>query len=116
MLQSKYNVGSLDRRITFQQKVFSVDASNQKKITGWENISVNPTVYASVDEVNGSEAIQAEQLNGLKTSTFIIRYREDLSSENRIIYNGEKFDMRPPLEIGRKQYLKIIAISGGKYT
>ncbi len=116
MLQSKYKVGSLDKRVTFQQKIFDVDESNQKTITGWENIATNPTVFASVDETNGSEVIQAEQLNGLKTSIVHIRYRSDLTSENRMIYNGEKYDIKPPLEIGRKQYLKIIAVSGGKYT
>lgn len=116
MLQSKHNIGSMDRRVTFQEPLFSVDASNQKKITGWQNITTNPTVFANVDEVSGSEAIQAEQLNGLKASTFIIRYREDLSNENRILYSGEKYDIHVILEVARKRGLKIIAVSGGKYT
>ena len=116
MLQSKTKIGSLDRRITFQEKVFSVDASNQKKITGWQNIDSNPTVFASVDEVSGSEVIQAEQLEGLKTSNFIIRYRTDLSTENRITYNGEKYDIHVILEVSRKRFMKIVAVCGGKYT
>src|SRR6478609_1828435 len=116
MLSVKQNIGPLDRRITFQQKVFGTDESNQKLITGWEDIDDNPEVWASVDEVSGTEVIQANQLNGLETASFIIRYRTDLTVENRIVYDGFYWDIHSILQVGRKRFLRIVAESGGQYT
>lgn len=116
MLSHKEQIGRLDRRITFQQKVYGTDESNQKLITGWENISTTPTVYAQVDEQSGSEVIQANQLNGLETASFTVRYRTDLTIENRIVYDGFYWDIHSILQVGRKRFLRIMAESGGQYT
>lgn len=116
MLNVRENIGRLDRRITFQQKVYGTDASNQKLITGWENISTTPTVYAQVDELSGQEVIQAQQLTGLETASFLIRHRSDLTIENRIVYDGTYWDIHAIHQVGRKRFLKIVAESGGQYT
>lgn len=116
MLDVRENIGSLDRRITFQQKVTSTDESNQELVTGWEDIASTPTVYASVNETSGSEVIQAQQLNGLETAVFTIRYRTDVNVLHRIVYDGVYWDIHAIHEIGRKRFLRIIAESGGQYT
>ena len=116
MLSVKSNIGALDRKITFQEKVYAVDESNQKTIVGWQDIPTTPTVYAQVDEHSGAEVIQGQQLTGLKTSTFTIRYRNDITIENRILYNGGKYDLHVIVEVARKRYLKCISESGGHYS
>jgi len=117
MLASKQPIAALDKRITFQQKIIVVDPdSNQKDIVGWEDIPTTPTVYAQVDEQAGDEAIQADQLTGLKKNTFTVRYRNDITIENRILYNGAPFDIHSISELSRKRFLKIVAESGGHYT
>lgn len=117
MLASKQSIGALDKRITFQEKIFTIDIdSNQKRIDGWQDILTTPTVYAQVDEQAGNEVIQADELTGIKVNTFIVRYRNDITIEHRIIYNDGKFDIHSISEVGRKRFLRISAESGGQYT
>lgn len=116
MLSAKQTIGALDRRITFQQKVYAVDESNQKTIVGWQDIPTTPTVYAQVDESTGNEVIQGEQLTGLKMSTFTIRYRNDITIENRILYNGDKYDIHVIVAVSRKRFLRCSSESGGQYS
>jgi SPP1 family predicted phage head-tail adaptor len=116
MLSAKEHIGRLDRRITFKQKVTGTDESNQEKVLGWEDIDTSPTVWASVEENSGSENIQANQLRGVETAVFTIRYRTDISVLNVIVYQGLKWDIHFIGELGRKRFLKIVAESGGQYS
>ena len=116
MLQSKIKVGELDRKITIQKKVYSTNASNERNVTGWTNIDLFPNPWANVQESFGSEPVQADQVVGLKTSIFIIRYRTDVTIENRILHRDDTYNIVDILEIGRKGFLKIVAESGGQFT
>jgi SPP1 family predicted phage head-tail adaptor len=109
-------IGRMDKRITFQQKVYGTDASNQRKVTGWENIDTAPTVWAEIIERSGVEVLQADQLNGLTIAEIRIRHRTDLTIENRAVYNDKNYDIQAILEMGRKKYLRLICESGGQYT
>lgn len=115
MLQHKEEIGRLDRRITIQKKIFGTDASNQHLVTGWEDIETNPEVWANVEEKSGTEVFQADQLVGLTVAQFTIRYRTDVTIQNRIVYNSKYYDIQAILEIGRKRFLKITCESGGQY-
>lgn len=115
MLNHKEQIGRLDKRITFQQEVIGVNASNEDEESGWENIDTAPIVWASVDERSGSEVYQAEKLTGLTVAVFVIRFRTDITVKNRIIYNGQKWDIQSILLGARKSFLKITAESGGEY-
>lgn len=116
MLSVKQNIGALDRRITFQQAVTTTDASNQRKTTGWENIGTTPTVCASVSEKTGNEINQADQLVGVQTKEFVIRYREDLNIQMTVVYNSVRYDIQSIVEVGRHRYLVISTESGGQYV
>ena len=116
MLSSKEEIGKMDRKILFQKKILGTDASNQQKVTGWENIDSSPRAWAKVDENSGTEVNQADQLVGVKSTTFTIRYRDDVTIENRIVYNGGNYDIHTLLQLSRKRFLKIIATGGGQYT
>jgi SPP1 family predicted phage head-tail adaptor len=110
-------IGSFDKRVTFQQKIVGTDASNQEKPLGWENIPSNATVWAHVEENSGSEVFQADQLHGLTVATIFIRYRTDLSIQNRAVYNGKNYDIHAITEWGgRRNYLKLTCESGGHYA
>lgn len=116
MLQSKEQVGKLDRKITFQKKILGVNASNEDAETGWEDITPNPDVYANVEEKSGSEAYRAEKLTAVTVAVFSIRHRTDLNEKMRIIYNSRKYDIQAIIFGARKGYLKITAESGGEYV
>lgn len=115
MLQHSETIGRLDKKVTFQQKIFTTDASNQHKVTGWEDIETNPEVWAQVDYKTGSEAFQSDQLVAVKTASIGIRYRTDLTTENRVIVDNEIFDILTIIEVGRKRFLRLTCESGGQY-
>jgi SPP1 family predicted phage head-tail adaptor len=115
MLQSNEQIGRLDKRITFQEQIIGVNASNEDEENGWQNISDTPTVWAKVEERSGSELYRAEKLTDLTVAVFTIRYRIGISTKNRIIYNNKKWDIQAILNGSRKGYLSITAESGGEY-
>jgi SPP1 family predicted phage head-tail adaptor len=115
MLNHKEEIGKMDKRVTFQEKIFSTDASNQHKITGWQDIDDTPTVWANVEYKTGSEPFQSDQLVAVKTASINIRHRTDLKTENRAIVDNEIFDIMAIIPIGRKRFLKLSCESGGQY-
>lgn len=112
MLQSKEQIGKMDRRITFQHEVLAENVSNEDEQTGWQDLSINPDVWANVEDKSGTEEFKADQLKDVLISQFIIRYRSDLNAKMRISYNGRFYDIQSFLEMGRKRFIKIVAHSG----
>lgn len=112
MLQSKEQIGKLDRRITFQEKIVEENVSNEDAELGWQDIDTNPDVWANVEDRSGTEEFKSDQLKDVLISQFIIRYRADLNAKMRISYNGRFWDIQNFLEISRKRFIKIVAHSG----
>lgn len=116
MLQSKQQtIGGLDQKILIQEEIYGDNESNERVVTGWQNIASYPEPWANVSENSGYEPTQADQVQGLKTSTFTIRYRTDVNIKHRIIYQNEIYNILTILAIARKGFLKIVAESGGQY-
>jgi SPP1 family predicted phage head-tail adaptor len=111
------NIGKLDRRITFQKKIFASNVSNEDEEAGWVNIGVNPTVWASKNEKLGSESYRADKLVDYNTIHFVCRYRDDITAEYRVVCEDIAYDIvSPPVEIGRKRFLSIECESGGDFV
>jgi len=102
----------MDRRVTFQEAIYGTDESNQHKITGWQNVT---EVQANVVEPSGTEMFQGNQLVAVTSTSFTIRYRTDVTEQNRVVYNSKYYDIHAILEIGRKRFLKLTCESGGQY-
>jgi len=115
VLQHKEQIGKLDRKITIQRAIFDDDGSNQRKITGWTEIATNATPWANVEDGFGTEEFEGDQLVGIQTINFTIRFRSDISLQYRILYNGEIHNILSLVEIGRKRFLKITTKRGGQY-
>jgi len=115
MLSTKETIGRMDRTITFQQPIFGTDASNQHKVTGWEDVDTNPDVSANIEYKSGSEEFESGQVVAVKTASIVVRYRTDLTPENRIVFRDEIFNIHAIIEVGRKRFLKLICESGGQY-
>lgn len=85
MLQSKINIGELDRQLTIIQPVYAtgVDrpSTNEDKITGWTELA---TVWAKVRNFKGNEAMIAEKLTETHHIEAVIRRRTDLKTEMRV--------------------------------
>lgn len=118
MLNSKQNIGKLDRRITFQEKVVGSNESNEDEETGWTNIDDDPTVWASKEErpVASGEEYRADKLTDYQHVTFVVRYRDDITPLLTVVYGTTRYNILSVQEVSRKRFLNIECESGGEYV
>lgn len=88
MLNTATDIGRLDRRITIQQPVYTTNDHNEDEITSWETVT---TVWARVEQRQGSEVIDADRLTYYETTIFTIRYRTGLNVRMRVILDSIPF-------------------------
>ena len=98
--------GRLDREITIQRVT-----THQDRSRSWSDYAAG--VAAQVIERGGRELLGGGSAEvSLADALFIIRYREDLRTADRILYRGRNYDIRSIREmsgLGRKRALEIAA-------
>ena len=95
--------GKLDKRISLQRRSVVRDTFG----SGNESFSNLGTVWAEVRGVSGKEFFESRIENAEDVLEFKIRYREDLSRVDRVVYNGQIYDIINIKEIGRKVGLTL---------
>ena len=99
------NIGTLDRRITFQTFTTVQDAAGEP-IKTWTDLI---TVDASKRDITGRERFTARQELAQETTVFRIRYRTDVNPTHRIVYDSKTYDIEGLAELGRRVALDITA-------
>lgn len=96
----------LDRRVTLEQPVYSVDADSGQKIESSFN---SFSVWAQIDELRGKENFEAHREIGEGAAVCVIRYREDIDHDWRVTdERGRKWNIKGvPREIGRREALEL---------
>lgn len=105
MLQHKYHVGRLDRRIVIQESTETKDVYGQPVKT-WATLA---TVWAQVDDKSGGETYQAEQLTAYRKTVFVIRFRSGIEERMRILYNNRYYDILSKQAPDRNRFLVLEA-------
>lgn len=110
MLQSKVNIGELDRKITFIKKVISTNAFNEDAEGNWVVVDSNPTVWARVREKPGKEMTLADRITHIRSTLFTVRYREDITELNRVVYRGRVYDIHSVTDNGdgRERFIDVL--------
>ncbi len=110
MLQGKIRIGELDRKVTFIKENVSRGASNQPVIT-WGVVASNPTVFSRKLELKGNEVVINDQIKFVQKTLFTIRYREDLTTKNRVVFDSRVYEIISITENGleRKTFLDVVA-------
>jgi SPP1 family predicted phage head-tail adaptor len=101
--------GDLDRRITFEQRSTSQDATYGTQTLSWTTVA---TVWAQVRDVLPSRAEDiADNVSIARRPARIrIRYRTGLDSTMRIDIGGRKLRITAgPAEIGRREGIEFMA-------
>jgi SPP1 family predicted phage head-tail adaptor len=83
------NAGELTKRITIQAETGGQDAYGQPFGT-WTTIA---TVWGKIITSGGREFYAAQKLNAESTAVIEIRYRTNVTTANRILYNNRKYDI-----------------------
>ena len=98
------NIGRLDKRVTIQQRVNTVDAWNHPVVT----YNTVGTFWASVNFRSGRETQSAQQRVNVDRVFFSIRPNRNVSVTGRIEYAGEFYDIESIETIGRGCGLRLI--------
>lgn len=101
------SAGRLDRRIELQSATVSNDPEYNEETQTWATYA---TVWASKDFHRSEEGEEATREYAEFGLFFTIRYRDDVSAEHRIVYEGANYEIiGRPRELGRRQFLKVRA-------
>lgn len=102
--------GSLDQRITLQQKSVT-RASNGEEVVTWGDVA---TVWAEAVPVRGREFFAAAQMQQAVDVRFRIRTRSGLTGNMRVMWKAQPYDITAMIP-GTAQYagyIEIMAVSG----
>lgn len=98
--------GKLDQRITLQQKSVTKNSIGEESVT-WSDLA---TVWAHVMPLRGNAYYAANQQQHVIDARFLIRERSGLSTDMRLIWNGEYYDITNLIP-GTDQYSGTIEIN-----
>lgn len=97
------SAGQLRHRVELKRKTPTV--TDFENVVTWTTYA---TVWAQKLEPKGREVTEALQVEGKLTVTFRIRYRSDVSVEDRLVFDGRDFDITLPTNPdGRKRWLML---------
>nr|WP_321457428.1 phage head closure protein [uncultured Cohaesibacter sp.] len=99
------NIGKMDRRLSLERFTQTIEMSGYP-IDEWEILDV---VWCEVVDATAQEEetdLGEEQTDRL---TFRIRYRSDLTTADRVTYEGTGYNLKQIKEVGRRDALELIA-------
>lgn len=104
------NAGNLDQRITIEQKTVT-DNDRGEAIASWSTLA---TVWAQAEPLRGREFFAAAQMQETVDVKFTIRYRADITSQMRVLWRGQAYEMvSPPIDVrGRRESLELMCVQG----
>jgi SPP1 family predicted phage head-tail adaptor len=107
-------IGKLDQRITLQAVSTASDGGGGLVET-WADFASGPNMWAQVIPRAGKEGEDGGAINASGVWSFIIRYRDDVTERDRIVWGGEPYNIRRVARSsgrGREAYLTIDAERG----
>lgn len=100
--------GSLRDRITIQSKTDTFDAFGQP-ISAWSEYAV---VWANVLFGNGKEAISSQQEIASKQASMRIRWRTDIDTTMRVLFNGATYNIKAVLPAQNREHIDLVTDTG----
>lgn len=101
--------GELRHRVDFQQKVVSQNALGAEVVT-WQS---QKRLWAKVWDVKADQSDVSDQQKNVVDTKIRVRYREDLSSTMRVVYQGNIYEIlgfsNPS---GEREYLDCVCRKG----
>lgn len=97
--------GKLDRCIRIESPTRAQDSYGEA-IDTW---GIVESCRAAVKYMNGKEPFQGDQFNAQRTVQFTIRYRTGIDETCRIVWEGDTYDIVYINQVGRRQWLQIVA-------
>jgi SPP1 family predicted phage head-tail adaptor len=91
--QSGIKAGPLNQRITIQRPIVTVDTdSGEPVVIAWENLPVDPEVWAAIEALKGMEYLASAEFRSGVTTRIRVRWRDDLTSAMRVLFRLVRSD------------------------
>lgn len=104
--------GALDQLVTIQRRTATPDGGGGV-VEAWADLPINPRVWADPQPLYGKEGVQDGARNATGTWLFKIRNRTDLTEQDRIVWDGDFYNISQiKRRGGRELYLMIEAVRG----
>jgi SPP1 family predicted phage head-tail adaptor len=102
----------MDRRITLQNYTTAANSLGQNVIT----YGTLATVWANVSFKKGKEGNDSDSEYPSRPVTFTIRFRDDVGNDDRIVWDGDVYEIISVHEVGyvRERWLEITAELKGR--
>jgi len=100
--------GELNRSIVIQAATVAQNDFGEDVET-WIKIHTDTTLPAKFMPQRGDERFTAQQVVDKAVAVFKIRWRDDVTVENRIVYDGHDWDIHDVRPLGNREGLEIDA-------
>jgi len=99
------NAGLMDELISIQRYSETVDTNTGEKLQTWTEIAAP---WARIVELEtGSEEVNADRRENKQIVNFTIRYTSDISVNDRIVWNSNKYNIISIADLERRMYAKL---------
>lgn len=99
-------IGRMRERVTIKAPQ-EVQSPTGEVTLGWDTAVA--TVWASVDGLSSRDILQAMQANVIASHRIRIRYRSDVTHENRVIWRNRTMEIASVVEKENRTVLEILA-------
>lgn len=100
-----YNIGKLNKRATIQTYTATGDGMGGNTIA-W---SSGESVYCDIMPLNGAEVLRYGAVDSDISHKVTMRYRANLSNQNRFVYDGRYFNIRTVIDKGEDaQFIELL--------
>ena len=109
MLANEHFTGCLDRRIKLIEKL---DTEQRGSLNTPIYVHLEHEVWAHREDISAKDILTTQVNVNQSRREYIIRYRSDIDSSWRIKDGAQSLAIDGVLEIGRRRFLKLIALTG----
>ncbi len=96
--------GMFDRRISIERHSGALNAMNELDPNGWAEVA---TMAADVREEYGREFLQRDQVLSVRRAIFTIRRLGNVTTADRVVFEGIRFNILGRREIGRREAYEL---------
>ena len=98
-----FTAGELDQRVDIRREVLTPDAMGG----GAHTFETLATVWAKIRPLSGGERREADRTASSANYAAVIRYRNDITEADIIVWNGERFNIRFIRDMARQRFLML---------
>lgn len=99
------DASAMDRRIDLAHRTLATPNVQGERIASWG--TPYASVWAQKIEVSAREYFSAGAMLAEMTTRFRIRWRADVVPTDRVIFEGDAYNIRDMTEIGRREGLEL---------